>query len=1177
MRRRLGNARAALRGVVLAVLVAGTWTVLAVPAWADSVRLSAAMQDGYGRMTFRWPQPVGHQASVSGNRLVVNFSRPIEADLRPALRNLSAYIAAIEPAPNEASVAFRLTGGFQVRSYDSGASVIVDIVGPVSQGQDQGQDQTQTARQAEPQPQAPQQPPQQGTVPTSQEVPSVPVRTGVHDAYSRIVFDWPSDTAFALARDGGRAVLTFDKAARVNLAGLAAGRVRNVGGAAAELADGKLVVTLNADPTSRINAFTSGPKVVVDVYAPGTRQAIRQATPQQTQSQAQAPAQAPPRVEATPQPAAPEPPAPEPAPVAAVETAPASTTPSGPVALTPPQPEAAAPAPEPAAPSPGQAPAAPSAQAQAPSAPVDLGPPINSRAQASVQGEGAVAVRFDWSDPVGAAVFRRGDVLWVAFDRRANIDTAAMVQDGAGLITSAEQVPSNLGTVLRLTTAEGVNPDIKRSGLAWILEFLEQPLFPSAPLRADAQPNSPLGARLFVSVPEPGNVIAFRDPEVGDNLMVVPVIPLGHGVSRPWTYPQLHILPSKQGVVVKPVSDDIRVRPLRQGVEMTSAGTLQISSVSAEEKANVELEAALAASAGMESFRPLTRVLDLEKWKRADLQDFISIRQDLQRDIAFAKNTRQKDSARRELLQFYFTNGFEAEALGVMTIMVAENPELEKQPEFLMLRGAANWLMGRLEDARTGLFNPILDGTDEAAFWRAAVVAKEGHMEEAVYDLRRTGAITQPYPKSLKMPTATLVADAALELGDVKQATQYLDVLAVDDPSEAQRNQIDYVAGKLKELSGDPDGAIADWERVMEGVHRPSRAKAAVARTELLLKQGHFTPDDAIEEFEKLRFVWRGDDFEFALLRRLGNLYLDQGKYREGLSTLRQAATHFPEHEALNQVTKKMSDTFKWLYLENGADALAPVTAIALYDEFRELTPAGKEGDEMIRKLADRLVQVDLLGRAADLLESQVDFRLVGEERARVGARLALIYLFDRRFEHALNALNKTQATNITEELARQRMLLRARVLIGLEQPEQALELVRTETGLEVERIRADIYWKAGDWKEASRALNRVVKDLEAKPRQPLNDKQALAVLSLAVAYTLDQNETAVSRLVANFGPAMTRSPFADAYQLITTGPEPGLINFRQLDEAVKTVDDFQAFMQDYRQRVAEGQLSSLY
>ncbi|MCK5575603.1 MAG: hypothetical protein KAI28_07285, partial [Sphingomonadales bacterium] len=492
-------------------------------------------------------------------------------------------------------------------------------------------------------------------------------------------------------------------------------------------------------------------------------------------------------------------------------------------------------------------------------------------------------------------------------------------------------------------------------------------------------------------------------------------------------------------------------------------------------------------------------------------------------------------------------------------------PEIEGEQEFRMLRGAASWLMGRVADARVDLFDPILDGTDEATFWRAAVVAKEGKIPDAAYDLRRMGAITQPYPKALKMPTATLVADAAVELGDVKQATQYLEVLAIDDPSETQRNQIELVTGKLKALGGDPDGAIADWEGVMEGVHRPSRAKAAVARTELLLKLGHFSAMDAIEEFEKLRFVWRGDDFEFALLRRLGGLYMEQSLFREGLNTLRQAATHFPNHEETNIVTKKMADAFQDLYLNDGADVLAPVTAIALYDEFRELTPPGALGDEMIRRLADRLVGVDLLDRAADLLESQVDFRLKGEEKSRVGARLALIYLFDQKYKRALDALDKTKVVGMGDDLALQRTLLRAQGHVGLEQTELALDLVRPEIGLDADGVRAGIYWRSGDWKNAAKALASIVRSLGAKPRKPLTDQQALAVLSQAVAFTLDGNETAVSRSVASYGPAMAGTPYADAYQLITSGPELGMVNFRGLDEIVKKVDDFQGFMEVYR------------
>ena len=59
----------------------------------------------------------------------------------------------------------------------------------------------------------------------------------------------------------------------------------------------------------------------------------------------------------------------------------------------------------------------------------------------------------------------------------------------------------------------------------------------------------------------------------------------------------------------------------------------------------------------------------------------------------------------------------------------------------------------------------------------------------------------------------------------------------------------------------------------------------------------------------------------------------------------------------------------------------------------------------MIRRLADRLVAVDLLDQAAELLQHQVDHRLQGAARAQVATRLAVIYLMNRKADRALATL----------------------------------------------------------------------------------------------------------------------------------------------------------------------------
>ena len=102
-----------------------------------------------------------------------------------------------------------------------------------------------------------------------------------------------------------------------------------------------------------------------------------------------------------------------------------------------------------------------------------------------------------------------------------------------------------------------------------------------------------------------------------------------------------------------------------------------------------------------------------------------------------------------------------------------------------------------------------------------------------------------------------------------------------------------------------------------------------------------------------------------------------------------------------------MTRLFKGFHLDGVADSLPPVAALSVYQEFRELTPPGKEGDRVINKLVDRLVMADLLEEAVELMNYQIKFRASGERKAAAGARLAQILLMDRNPENAIKALTR--------------------------------------------------------------------------------------------------------------------------------------------------------------------------
>jgi len=1174
------------------IAIATTMVMWTSDGFAEAVRVRVSQGSDFGRIVFHWERPVSHEVIHQGRALTVRFGRPISASYQRVLGVLADYIDRIQPGSDGRSVTFHLTGAYETFGFDSGNAIIVEVARIENPQPIETTESASTVVSSRTTKIAAQ------SVPAS-DIPKIRVRTGVHDTYTRMVFDWPNQVTYAVQQSGGVVTVRFGAAAQLLIQRLQKDPPPLVGGLRARPGDKETVLTMAVPKTSRVKHFLSGSKIVLDVQRPTGTDEIAALPPEQ-QQQAAAPkvspvsppapksdgqAQEAGRVSGNTTPSKP--------PEAKVPAAaPAKTAVAGEPSAAVEKPKAAAAAQETSGQATGSdtkaiaAPQAAETASGAAAAPVALRPvsveraPVPKKGEAGADNAGTgdkaadsaekpasagVRFKFDWDEPVAAAVFRRVGYIWVIFDKAGKIDVQSLLQAGGNIIQSIDQAPSPKATVLRIKVSSRINPKLSRDGLSWIIEFGVREPSVATPVEIKAQPNSPVGARIFLPVPEPGQPVGITDPAVGDNLVVVPVIPLGHGVQRAYTYSQVKLLPSAQGIVIQPLVDDLRIRPLRQGVELTSGGKLALSAVSAD----------IAASAKLSASRPLTKILELDKWELPSLAKFTSQKQELQLEIA-ASRGEQRELKRFNLVRFYFANQFAAETLGVLGQIKLDRPKAEDQPEFRLIRGGASYLMGRLSDAAADFTHESLDGKDEANFWRAAVVAASGDMLAAAPELKRTGVVTQKYPRALKLLMGTLVADAAVEIGDIKTAKAFVEALKALKPHEAQLAAIEFVEGRLLDLGGDSDGAITKWEAVQEMRNRTMRAKATIARMELLLKLERMPIKEAIEELEKLRFAWRGDDFEFDLLRRLGGLYLDEGIYRNGLQALRQAATYFRDNEAAPQVTQQMADIFNMLYLDDGADAMPAVTAIAVYEEFKELTPAGAKGDEMIRKLADRLADVDLLDQAAEILEGQIRFRLNGVLKSEVGARLAIVYLLARRYDRAFAALDATTTPGQPEALTSQRRHLRARALMGLSRRDDALALLKPDKATDADLLRSEIYWNAGDWANASTNLRKIVRASGAKKDEPVTPDQAQKVLNYSISLVLSGNERGLARVRREYGPAIQTTQLKDAFQLVSAPTALGLISPGSVISRVKLAENFKTFMSEYKKRLQEQGLSGV-
>lgn len=1231
--------RVSLRSLArLALILAVALVTVSGAARAVPVQVSGGSTQSSERLVFDWPRSVDYSAERFGDSLVIRFSQPIEGDVSGAASGLGRFISGGRIGSDGRSAVIELTGNHRLRTTREGNRIVIDLsdrtsapaplpaptqAAPAPAPAPQQQAATQPA--PAPAPPPAQAPPAAQPAPALAQTgqttqapsapapapsgPAVPVRTGRHANYDRIVFDWPAPVDFTVAPAAGAARIQFDSPARIDDGAVRRRLPEALRGFSSAPSGSGLAVTVPVPEGRSVNAFRSGPKVVVDVLrdASGTtvptagsqpsQPTAAQPAPSQPAPSQPVPAQQTPTAEApAPQPAAPGIPAARveaPAPAAGQAPAPAAA----PVPATP---EVQAQnnirsqtAPPPAGATrsdpttavtqlPDVRSSVPAAQAGAESslddatrldaAPVGAavpvaGPPL---AITRLNNADAISLRFAFQEETAAAVFPRAGYVWVGFDRAAAFDTTQLAGLANEIVGQPEQVAASTGSVVRIPVVEGVNPRVWRDGTAWVLDLQPQLSRPDVPLRIDAQMVSPQGPRLFIPVEGVGEPIVVNDPEVGDSLFLIPITPLSRGIDGNRRYPDMEILASLQGVVVRPNRSDLAIRILPDGIAITREAGMVLSGPAPRSADDVYTGGRFE---GLTAGLPPGRIFDMANWRLGSDPEFLERRQALQLRISEATSI-SRNGPRLELAQFYFARGLAAEAIGLLRTIAQSDEDLANRPDVKALRGAASFMLGRNAEAEEYLDDPALNGFSEAELWRGAATAGQGKWDEAVEHIARAGEIPGGYPRNYTTELAMQAAEAAIRAGDYRGAGAFLDVIAEGDPTPGERARLDFLRGRVLYAFGDTEAALDIWNRLAEGEDRWARVRSERALIRHRLEDDRITPKQAADRLDELRYAWRGDRVEFELLRDLGRLRLEENEFEEGLAALRQAVTFFPDNPDSRDLAFELTEAFSDIFTSGIAEAMTPLQALALYDEFRELTPVGAAGDKIIEALADRLVKVDLLDRAARLLDRQVKFRLQGTEKARVGARLALILLLDRQPESAIAALDESVAPGLRSDLAAERRRLRARAIFDLGDAQGALKLLADDKSREADLLRADIYWRTQEWVEAAKTFRSLVADAGRDGRR-LTPEQANYIVNWAVSLALSDNDNGLNRLRQIYGTQMDDTPFREAFRLITNNTDSGPDEFLRLSERFEEIGRFQAFLSSYRDKLKQGPLSA--
>jgi tetratricopeptide (TPR) repeat protein len=1082
----------------------------ATPATAATATLRGeAMRAGFGRIAFTFDEPVTTRVRVANGVVMIGFSQPVKLDPSRLAAELPAYVSVIRIDPDGRGLRLALARPYRANLLEAGDKAFVDLLPENWTGQLPGlppevlAELTQRLRLAEAR---------------ARDIARMPApapkplgfRTARLPTLDRLMFSAPPEALLTPSLDDGKLTLSFDQPLAVTPSQIRSLLPADFTLEQATIADDRTQLVFSVPKDRQLRSFRDEAGWTIDLPYPGAAAPLSLAD-----------------LQAAAKPA---------------ETRPAEGKASEPK-------PAAAPSPAPKA-------EAPAAQPKPVVAVAADTPPRDVEIASAADGDGG-RIDFRFSRPTGAAAFTEPGRVTLVFDTRDTLDPDKLKGVLPALIEGVTVTREAKVTLVRLKTRRQQLVRLSDDGPQWSLSFGDKAGKPAVALtpRRDADERG----QTIVAVPVPGltGVHWLENSEGGPNLAVATALGPTRAVSKPYRFLEFGLPQSAHGVVVSAIADDLAVRADTDEVRIGRQNGL-IVSLDAEKPRETEKKSVQAAA------HPL---LDSEAWSALHTPDIRDRTASLLREVAGASRGR-KSETRLALARFLAANGMMPEAAGPLNALLADDAAMRGNRDALFLRGLIATRMHRSAEALKAFEAAPIRDEAETGLWRALSEQRLGRNALALAGFRQAESILDRYPADLQAEFRPAMARAALATGEAGVAEKQIGQLAEMPEDLVQPEELELLRARLDDVSGRPEAAINGYKPLFEAKARPIAAEAQLRAVKLARaeKRADFSADEAIARLETVSAIWRGGEIEIEALAELGRLYTEQQRWRDAFQTARRANEVFPEHPATRLLYDETARSFEALFSDPNLEKLPRLEALALFYDFKDYLPIGRRGDEITRLLADRLVELDLLDQASEILQYQMDRRLTGAARSTMAARLAMIQLMNGKPAQALQAIVSTRLAELPADVKRARLLLEAKGLSDLSRTDQALDLLEGESGPEVDRLNADILWSGRRWREAGEALERILGE-SWRGQAPLGDGERADVMRAAIGYVMSDESLSLDRLRTKFAAKMAQGADARLFGFVTGASRASAADIREAARAAAGSDTMSDFLKEYRKR----------
>jgi hypothetical protein len=1110
-------------------------TVASVPASAEKLSPAGTEAGGFGRIVLTFEQPIKTLARVTNGVLVLSFAEPVSLAREKLATELPSYVAMVRLDPDGKALRLALSRPVRLNVMEAGERLFVDLLPAKYTGVTPGLPQevvdelAQRARAAEAALK------EEKNTPPKVEIKPVTFRVGTLPTLTRLVLTPPKGVPVSFRQEDDRAVVEFTGPVSIERTRLKAVLGAAVLSVESESDEQSLKLVLNIAADTKLQGFAEDDAFVVDIAKASDKKTGEAGPPDTLQELVKPVGERPPDQFRSAERAGAEVPNGEGRPHAKADKSTKSDGGKG----------------------------AGASEARPAGSAAGLAGLGAVKAQTEPLGNG-VKISFPFQTRSAAAAFERDGIVTLIFESAEALDRSSINALNGGPILFTEATRRGPLNILRFTMAQRAFTRLSPLGQGWVLTLGDESIAETLPLALERSVDNKGKSTVDISIKDSAGIHWIEGAAPGERIAVVTAFAPARGLPKPQRFVEFEALQSAQGIAVVALSDDIVVKPGIEKITITTAGGLLVS-----QAIEPEGESERPTPVGMGT----TFVVDRQTW--------LSERRGVVREGAWvraaavaAARPSERVEARFVLARFLSANDLASEAKGVLETIAADDPKGAASRPIALLRGIVAFQMNRLGEARALLAAPSLADDPEATLWRAAVDARTLRWREALSGFRRSADVLEAYPEHLQGPLRALAVRAALVVNQVDYAERETDFLT-QLPGTIPKEEMALLRARLDEAAGKFDEALAGYRAVADaGDPRPLAAEAGLHATTLALRRKAINSEQAIAALESLSVIWRGDDLEARVLGQLGQLYAETGQWRKAFMTARVANQHFPDNPVTRNLHEDMARRFEDLFLTEQTNSLGRLESLALYYDFKEFTPIGRHGDEIIRRLAERLADLDLLEQAGDLLQHQVDNRLTGAARATVAAKLASLRLVAGKPAQALQVLQDTRLPELPGEIKRARLLLEARSLSDLSRTDLALELLEDESGPEIARLKADILWHSRRWREAGEAHELMLGD-RWQGSQTLTDAERNDVMRAGIAYALASELLSLDRLRSKYAAKMANSPDAKTFAFLTGPSARSSQTFRDMARNAVNTDTLGDFLTEYRKRYPDAAIAA--